>query len=153
MDSMDNNMTIKQVFCALKRSIRKLFIGAVVITISGCEIFYGAVLMASCGVSFALKITPETLPPAILNQPYNVELTVSEYQLPISNFNLSSGQLPKGLEFLPSKSDLHDDTATIKGIPTEVGSFPITVNAGTFRTQCSPQEGIQNYSIKIHKES
>ncbi|MDV2078027.1 hypothetical protein [Marinobacter xestospongiae] len=117
--------------------------------ISGCEVMYGVVLMASCGFSSDLEIHPETLPAAIVGQPYRVDISASGKQAPIGEFYLSYGQLPVGLEFVFFDNSSGESTAAIEGVPSETGNFPIAVGARTYGTHCAGQTANNEYALEV----
>jgi len=120
-----------------------------VISISGCEVIYSSALMVSCSIRSALKVSPEKLPVAIIDQPYQVVFSASKNQTPIGDFYLSSGQLPAGIKFLYVDNPSGEYRATLEGIPTEVGNFPITIATWSYGTQCTGQSGSREYILTI----
>ena len=126
--------------------IKALCATALLFSLSGCGLLYVTTLMATCTFQSDLTITPETLPLVIVGQPYHVNVSVSETNNPMYDIVLI-GELPDGLEFHFNNDGLFNNEATIEGIATETGTFPITIDAASYGTQCTGQEVSQPYSL------
>ena len=119
---------------------------SLLLPLSGCGILYTTTLMGLCVFQSDLTITPETLPRAIVGQPYHAEILVSNGNTPVYQISLT-GDLPAGLEFTFNKDEPINNEATIQGIATESGSFPVHIYASAYGTQCTGQSGNRQYEI------
>jgi len=135
--------------CNFQSTIRIICSTLLILSISGCGVLYSTVLVVSCGIRPDLNISPDKLPKATVGKAYHVVLSVSKNQTPMGALYLYSGQLPAGLEFVYQDDNSGEANATIEGIPTEVGYFPIVVKARSYGTQCSGQTGIHEYAISV----
>ena len=131
-----------------KNFLRILCSFLIVIAISGCSVIYSAVV---CGVFSPsdILISPDKLPVAIVNQPYQVAFSTAQNQTLIGDFYISSGKLPTGIEFVSVEELSGEYRATLEGIPSEIGDFPITMTAWSYGTQCPGQIGSQTYIITV----
>lgn len=97
-------------------------------------------LLSACGndvsdTTDALNIIADTLPEAFVNEEYAANILVRGGQTPF-NYELSGGQLPPGLEL---------QNGTIRGTPSEEGSFEFTVTVSDARLAKTFRE----YSLTI----
>ena len=126
--------------------IKALCATALLFSLSGCGLLYVTTLMATCTFQPDLTITPKALPHVIVGQPYHVNISVSETNNPMYDIVLV-GELPDGLEFYFNDDGQFNNEATIEGIATETGTFPITIHAVSYGTQCVGQEVSQPYAV------
>ena len=87
-----------------------------------------------------LIFTPDQLPNARLNKPYNQPISVSGGTAPYT-FSLESGTLPTGLSF---------SSNAFVGTPTQMGTFPNLVVRATDATGTSQT---QTYTLTVSSES
>jgi hypothetical protein len=87
--------------------------------------------------SLAIHIGLGPLPNAVLNQPYQHQITATGGNIPYT-FAVSSGALPPGLQL---------DVDTVKGTPTAAGSFTFTVHVVDSNSPMST--GNRTYTIKV----
>lgn len=111
---------------------------------------YGLMLTASCANRPEIVISPKKLPHATINAPYHQEITISKSQTPLAGGKLSDGKFPKGLELINPKDSGIEDTIIIKGVPSEIGHFPITVKVATYGTMCNGQTNNQKYELIVN---
>ncbi|MGF1689369.1 hypothetical protein L4C36_22360 [Photobacterium japonica] len=138
---MNNRNNDKQK-CSFKSAVKAACAIGLLLSLSGCEILYATTLIGLCTFQPDLTITPDTVPHAIVGQPYHTEISVSNANTPISQIVLI-GDLPAGLNFTVN----NDEMATIHGVATERGTFPIRIYASAYGTQCVGQEGINPYEL------
>lgn len=99
-------------------------------------------------VTDPLVFEPETLSVAQVGVMYEAEIHITGNVTPVSDFFISKGSLPIGLEFVKVESE---DTAKISGIPEETGTFTFTVDAWCFGTMVPGQIGQMEYAIVVEK--
>ncbi len=83
----------------------------------------------SINIRGAVSITPPTLPGGTVGTPYNATLTATGGVLPYT-WSVSSGSLPAGLTLTGNA----DNTATISGTPTLLGTSTFTVQVADAET-------------------
>jgi len=76
-----------------------------------------------------LVINPVTPPPAHTNAPYSMSIT-GQGSSAINTWSIVAGQLPLGLSLTPSQSSAN--VVFIAGTPTQVGTYPFTIQAIDF---------------------
>ena len=96
--------------------------------------------LSACGndvsdTTDALNIIADELPEAFINEEYAANILVRGGQTPF-NYELTGGQLPPGIEL---------QNGTIRGTPTEEGSFEFTVTVSDARLA----KTFRNYSLTI----
>jgi hypothetical protein len=92
-----------------------------------------------------LVFTPDTLPEAQISVPYQVEIRISQNETPVGGFEISEGNLPKGLTF----EFLDEDNARIYGIPEETGTFTFKTSVWCYGTNTSGQSAEKEYTIEV----
>ncbi|MEP4880918.1 MAG: putative Ig domain-containing protein [Tateyamaria sp.] len=95
---------------------------------------YSLVIEAS---STVIVITPPALPAGRFNQDYNITLGASG-GVPGYDGEIISGSLPAGITF-------EESSGTFSGIPTETGSFPLTVEV----SDSVGNSSVVNYTLVI----
>jgi hypothetical protein len=95
-----------------------------------------------------LTFAPESLPDAKAGTAYEAQIRITQNITPVDDMTVSSGSLPAGLEFIKVDGE---DAATIRGTPTESGSFTFTVDVWCFGTQVSGQTGQKEYTILVNE--
>lgn len=138
-----------------KISLRIVCSALLVISISGCEFAYRLAVVTSCNNRPDITISPEKLPIAIIDRPYQVVFSASQNGTPIAGYYLSSGQLPIGVKLVSEDHPTEDyrTTASLEGVPTEIGEFPITIGTSAFGTMCSGQSGSQEYILTVKQHN
>jgi hypothetical protein len=93
-----------------------------------------------------LTFSPETLPEAVVGQPYQVEILVSDNNTPVGDMYIQDGALPPGLalEFIE-----HEDHAELTGIPEAAGVYTFTVGAWCYGTNVSGDRGEIAYELAV----
>jgi large repetitive protein len=90
-----------------------------------------------------LTINPVSPGPAHLYAPYSLSIS-GQSSSAIASWAISSGQLPPGLSFTVSPSNL--DFALVSGAPTQTGTFSFTVQAQDYTL---PQTATMNVTIIV----
>ena len=95
----------------------------------------------------ALEFSPDKLVDAVVGQPYQAVISVSNNETPVGDIYVSAGALPAGvtLEFVSGSSR----SATLSGTPTAAGSYVFTVAAWCLGTNVSGQSGQHSYSLVV----
>ncbi|MBD9413928.1 hypothetical protein IB234_05060 [Pseudomonas sp. PDM16] len=115
--------------------------------LSGCEAFMVIPIAAGCMLRPGLNLYPSQLPPAIVGQPYHVQVGVEKLSL-LSGLRAGTEDqpLPEGLEFVYVDTEAH---GVIQGEPTRSGTYEIRVEASGMGTQCSGQQVEQTYTLQV----
>jgi hypothetical protein len=95
-----------------------------------------------------LQFWPASLPDGVVGKAYSATITISNNETPAGGFDVSNGQLPKGLTLI-YREDRGEDYAEISGTPEEVGTFEFTISVACMATNEAGQEGEKVYSINI----
>jgi hypothetical protein len=74
-----------------------------------------------------------------------VEIKISQNTTPVGGFEISEGNLPKGLVF----EFTNDDGAKIFGVPEETGTFIFKTSVWCYGTNTSGQTGEREYTIIV----
>jgi hypothetical protein len=77
-----------------------------------------------------------------------VKIRAVENRTPVASFFILEGDLPPGLEFI--RVD-REDSAWIRGVPAEAGSFTFTVRVDCLGTNTAGQRGEKEYSIVVEE--
>ncbi len=115
--------------------------------LSGCEAFMVIPMAAGCILRPGLDIYPSQLPPAVVGQPYQVQVGVEKLSL-LSGLRAGTEDqpLPEGLEFVYIDREAH---GVIQGEPTRSGTYEIHVEASGMGTQCFGQQVEQTYTLQV----
>lgn len=115
--------------------------------LSGCEAFMVIPMAAGCILRPSLDLYPPQLPPAVVGQPYQVQVGV-EPRVELSGLRAGSEEepLPQGLEFVYVGREAH---GVIQGEPTRAGTYEIRVEASGLGTQCSGLQVEQTYTLQV----
>ena len=97
-----------------------------------------------------LVLTPDTLPDAIVGQPYNIKISVSKEETPVGGTSIKVGELPSGLKM--QKLDGKGEIAEISGTPTTAGSYEFTFDAWCYGTSVSGQTIEKKYKILVKEK-
>jgi hypothetical protein len=105
---------------------------------------------ASClcfpNVRPALAFTPDRLPEAQPDVPYQIDIFIAQNTTPVGDMYISEGSLPAGLTFEKLASE---DAGRISGTPVETGTFTITVSVWCYGTNVSGQTGEKTYTLVV----
>lgn len=93
-----------------------------------------------------LVFEPDALPEAQIGEDYSVDVIVVDPYTPVGEFSLV-GELPPGLELKPVEDV--DNTAEIRGTPTEAGTYSFIISVWCYGTQVSGQTGEKEYTIVV----
>ena len=96
-----------------------------------------------------LAFSPLELPEAILDQSYEVTITVANDLTPVFVIRVDNGELPPGLAL---NYEGRGTTATITGTPTKAGEFEFELVARCKGTSINGQEGYQTYMLLVKHE-
>ncbi|MGH9803351.1 MAG: beta strand repeat-containing protein, partial [Blastocatellia bacterium] len=99
---------------------------------NGCSVTRNYTLIVNCQT---ITVNPATIPAGTVNTAYSQTFTQSD-GIGTVNFSLA-GALPSGLSF---------SGATLSGMPTQTGTFPITVTA----TDANGCTGNRNYTLIVN---
>jgi hypothetical protein len=102
-------------------------------------------VISACGNN-ALTISPAELPDAQLYQPYQATVTITGEKTPVGGIGVGSGALPDGLKITYEEGN---NTASISGDPTLLGTFSFTISASCKGTNKQGQSGQQKYVIVV----
>jgi hypothetical protein len=116
------------------------------------SILFSALLLSISCVLFypaggELKFEPAKLPDARLGVEYEAKIHVTENRTPVGDFGLSKGALPAGLDLV--KLEDEEDTASIRGVPGEAGTYTFTVSVWCYGTNVSGQTGEKEYTLVV----
>jgi hypothetical protein len=97
--------------------------------------------------SSTLVFKPEQLPDAQVGVEYSVRVTVEGSRTPVGDFSLKDGEYPPGLEL--KVVDGVENTAEIKGTPTEAGTYKFVLDVWCYGTNTPGQTGEKEYTIVV----
>lgn len=116
-------------------------------------------LCCLCGLCFWLWIftadtrgplvfSPVSLPPARVGQVYEAKIAISNNDTPVGQVSVASADLPPGISL--RHIDM-EDSATLRGIPTQAGTYTFTLSAWCYGTNVSGQTGEKVYTIVVEE--
>ncbi|AUG02122.1 MULTISPECIES: hypothetical protein [Pseudomonas] len=114
-----------------------------------------SLMLSGCGLGFLpgcytrpdLTMQPETLPTAVVGQPFSVKLEVVGADTPLTGFYIHPDHpLPEGLELSYQKRTHY---ALITGKPLTPGTYTINAYTSSYGTQCTGQEAQRTYQLKV----
>lgn len=94
-----------------------------------------------------LKFSPSTLPIATMGESFEVSITVSEHDTPVSDFEVISGKLPDGLKLTHEELSRN---GVISGTPTEKGEFEFVIKVSCMGTNSMGGTGNQPYTLIVN---
>jgi hypothetical protein len=97
----------------------------------------------------SLDFSPRELPDAQVGQSYEVIITVSRSETPVSRISVDSAELPPGLTLLHEEGV---STAVVRGVPERAGEYEFTVHANCYSTNVVGQAGEQRYTLLVKQE-
>lgn len=92
----------------------------------------------------ALRFVPDTLPGAMVGQPYHATIQISRNETPVGN--ISAAALPPGLTLTFDKAH---EIASLDGTPTAAGRTSITVEAWCYGTNFAGQTASHVYELVV----
>ncbi|MDM8350837.1 putative Ig domain-containing protein [Pseudomonas sp. sp1636] len=104
-------------------------------------------VLVGCGMQPKPVLLPESLPIAVVGQPYSVKLDVLNTSTPIHGIYVSdSFTLPEGLWVEHQDRDPH---GLITGTPLKAGTYEVHMSAGTYGTQCTGLRASRVYRLEV----
>ncbi len=124
----------------MKKAIFTIIVIALALATFSCNLFNIS------SKSDALQFSPDTLPDGQVGQAYKVVISLSNQRTPAFNIGASQERLPPGLT---GAFDQDKQTYTLEGMPTQAGTFSLTVSAMCYGTNVSGQSGEKEYRLVI----
>lgn len=121
-------------------------LGKLVLLILLPILFCCMIALPQCYRRPELGFAPDELPDARVGEPYQATITVLNYSTSVFVISVPSDDLPPGLSL---HYEENEDTAEIRGVPTEAGEYSFTVSAACHGTNVDGQSGSRIYQIVV----